>query len=523
MISYVFYALSAGIFLFTSWLFTTFLLCFYTPRRLRIRSAILKIPGLPLVPLLGNLLQLPKVQGELIRFLPKLGLNFSGMFYLMFGPEASVFVTKGTHAATVLKSSKHSEKSHHYKKIHIWLKTGLLTSNGEKWRNRRKMLTPAFHFDILDKSLVIMMKHTNVGLDLFTASAEKGDFVDIWEAMSMLALDIVCHAAMGVELGSQMQNPASLQYVQNRAAVTEILVERFRRPLLWNDFCYFNLIPSGRKCASIVRKLHQFTTDVITRRWSELQQEIAEGGNLGSLEGRKNRKRYSFLDLLLMAKQEHGLSFEDIREEVDTFMFEGHDTTAAAMSFVLQTLATRPDVMTKLQEEVDDKFANVALHEDNYQEVKKALNSMPYLDAVLKEGLRMYPSVPSIGRTLTEDVEINGYKLLSGTDLTLHIYSIHHDPDIYNEPYKFNPDRWVNNEVPIEEYPFCYIPFSAGPRNCIGQKFAQMEEKLIIASIVRHFDLESDTKPEDFSFFGQMILRPLKKFHIKFQKREVTN
>ena len=90
---------------------------------------------------------------------------------------------------------------------------------------------------------------------------------------------------------------------------------------------------------------------------------------------------------------------------------------------------------------------------------------MSYLDAVLKEGLRMYPSVPSIGRTLTEDVEINGYKLLSGTDLTLHIYSIHHDPDIYNEPYKFNPDRWVNNEVPFEEYPFCYIPFSGECRS----------------------------------------------------------
>merc|ERR1712004_716443 len=85
---------------------------------------------------------------------------------------------------------------------------------------------------------------------------------------------------------------------------------------------------------------------------------------------------------------------------------------------------------------------------------------MPYLDAVLKEGLRMFPSVPSIGRTLTEDTEINGHKLYKGTDITIHIYSIHHDPEFYQEPLKFNPDRWINNEVPVHDNPYIYIPFS---------------------------------------------------------------
>ena len=72
----------------------------------------------------------------------------------------------------------------------------------------------------------------------------------------------------------------------------------------------------------------------------------------------------------------------------------------------------------------------------------------------------MYPSVPNYGRSLTEDDEINGYKLLKGTYVMLQAYGIHHDPDVYREPYKFDPERWIRKEVPVEENPFCYIPFS---------------------------------------------------------------
>ena len=85
---------------------------------------------------------------------------------------------------------------------------------------------------------------------------------------------------------------------------------------------------------------------------------------------------------------------------------------------------------------------------------------MPYLDAVLKEGLRLYPSVPAISRELSEDITLNNYHLAQGTSVMLHIYSIHRDPDVYDEPDRFNPDRWINKEVPVDENPYCYIPFS---------------------------------------------------------------
>ena len=85
---------------------------------------------------------------------------------------------------------------------------------------------------------------------------------------------------------------------------------------------------------------------------------------------------------------------------------------------------------------------------------------MTYLDAVLKESLRMFPPVASFGRELTEDLEIDGCHLLKGTQVFVQIYATHHDPDIYSEPFKFNPDRWINKEVPVDEQPYCFIPFS---------------------------------------------------------------
>ena len=92
--------------------------------------------------------------------------------------------------------------------------------------------------------------------------------------------------------------------------------------------------------------------------------------------------------------------------------------------------------------------------------IQKILMDMPYLDAVLKEGLRLYPSVPAISRELSEDITLNNYHLAQGTSVMLHIYSIHRDPDVYDEPDRFNPDRWINKEVPVDENPYCYIPFS---------------------------------------------------------------
>ena len=119
---------------------------------------------------------------------------------------------------------------------------------------------------------------------------------------------------MGVELEAQLRNPDSLEYVENRDKVAMHIVNRFRLMWLFGNFVYYNFTSAGREERRMIKKMHGFTEKVILQRWKDLQENFEEF---------QNRKKNSFLDLLLLGKKENNLSFDDIRDEVDTFMFEG--------------------------------------------------------------------------------------------------------------------------------------------------------------------------------------------------------
>ncbi|GFW21917.1 cytochrome P450 4c3 [Trichonephila clavipes] len=177
------------------------------------------------------------------------------------------------------------------------------------------------------------------------------------------------------------------------------------------------------------------------------------------------KKRQALMDLLL---DQHingqQLTEEDITEEIDTFMFEGHDTTATAMNFSLYCIGLYPEVQRKIHEELDSIFG-----EDTERPVTRDdVRDMKYLECVIKESLRLYPSVPLIGRMLNEDFNHNGMVIPKGTALNFFIVSIHRNPEIFPNPEVFDPDRFSPENV-VKRHPFAYLPFSAGPRNCIGR------------------------------------------------------
>jgi cytochrome P450 family 4 subfamily V len=144
----------------------------------------------------------------------------------------------------------------------------------------------------------------------------------------------------------------------------------------------------GKEHKRSLKILHDFTRKVILKRNEEFE-EI----------NFKTQKRIAFLDMLLKAKHEDStISFDDIQEEVDTFMFEGHDTTATALSWACQMIGSNPDVQKRLQDEIDSVFGDSDRHVTN-----EDLKRLDYLEQVIKETLRLFPPVPFFGRTLTED------------------------------------------------------------------------------------------------------------------------
>ena len=192
----------------------------------------------------------------------------------------------------------------------------------------------------------------------------------------------------------------------HRVQTPDLIFLRQRSPWLFNDFL-FRLSPYYAEWKRSLEILHGFTRSVIRERKAEFSSSLnakEETDDPDVFVG-KRKRRLAFLDLLLEAAGPNGeiLSDEDIREEVDTFMFEGHDTTAANMAFTCYNLALHPEIQKRAQAEVDDIFADDPERDPTTED----LNRMKYLECCIKESLRLYPSVPMMSRTLGADVELD--------------------------------------------------------------------------------------------------------------------
>lgn len=209
----------------------------------------------------------------------------------------------------------------------------------------------------------------------------------------------------------------------------------------------------------VVRSLHSFTNRVIKERKAIFNKSTITN-NESSI-----KKRLAMLDLLLSVKKENGgINDEGIREEVDTFMFEGHDTTSMGLCFLLMLLANHSAIQERVFMEVMDIFGD-----ENREPSYNDLQNLHYLEACIKESLRLYPSVPLISRIATVDIQLpSGYFLPKGATVLINIYDLHHNPDIFPDPGTYNPDRFLPENC-VNRHPFAYLPFSGGPRNCIGK------------------------------------------------------
>eukprot|EP00095_Tigriopus_kingsejongensis_P006181 maker-scaffold191_size271209-snap-gene-1.29 protein:Tk06181 transcript:maker-scaffold191_size271209-snap-gene-1.29-mRNA-1 annotation:"hypothetical protein DAPPUDRAFT_192258" len=340
--------------------------------------------------------------------------------------------------------------------------------------------------------------------------------VDIFPQITFCALDIICESAMGRNINAQ--GNSNSPYVQSLFKASDIIFHRQTAPWMWNDIL-FHLHPFGWQFRSALKVLHDFTDKVITDRKAlfKAEKQKAQSSAPKDLEddlmGKK--KRLAFLDLLIEVSDEGKiLTDRDIREEVDTFMFEGHDTTAANMSFTLYLLAIHPEIQKKVQQELDDLFIDDPDRPASMDDLAK----MKYLEACIKESLRLYPSVPLMSRTIHEDTTIEGQLVPAETNIILYTYLLHRDPEQFPNPEEFDPERFSSTKS-HQRHAYAYVPFSAGPRNCIGQKFAMMEEKVVVSSLLRKFNLSSNVIPSKMELLPELILRPKDGIQMTVTKR----
>uniref|UniRef100_A0A8C0SRB5 Cytochrome P450 4A38 n=1 Tax=Canis lupus familiaris TaxID=9615 RepID=A0A8C0SRB5_CANLF len=356
---------------------------------------------------------------------------------------------------------------------------GLLLLHGETWFQHRRMLTPAFHYDILKPYVRLMADSVQVMLDKWEELLTQNSHLEIFEHVSLMTLDTIMKCAFSYQ-GNHQADRNSQAYIQAIRDMNNLVFARVRNVFYQKDI-FYGLTSEGRRNHKARQIAHQHTDRVIKLRKAQLQDE-------GELEKVRNKRHLDFLDILLFAKMENGkgLSDKDLRAEVDTFMFEGHDTTASGISWILYALATHPEHQQRCREEIQSLLG------DGASITWEHLDQMPYTTMCIKEALRLYPPVPGVGRELSKPITFpDGRSLPKGmafTTLTLlalnHTYPGPGVPLQVFDPSRFAPDA--------SRHSHAFLPFSGGSRNCIGKHFAMNELKVAVALTLLRFELAPD-------------------------------
>ncbi|CAG2211063.1 CYP4B1 [Mytilus edulis] len=390
-------------------------------------------------------------------------------WFMFFFPEFNVVHPDS--AKILMKSSEPKSIGFGgaYGMMKSWLGDGLLISSGKKWERNRRLITPAFHFGILKPYVNIYNSSTDKFLNNLKEFAATNKPVDVFPLVSLETLDTILRCAFSYE-GKIQTEGLKHPYVAAVSRLAHLLAERWLQPWLYWDTLYY-ITPKGREYRKLCQYVHDFSEGVIRER----QQTFLT-------DGPPSNRHLDFLDILLTAKDDKGvgLSFDDIRAEVDTFLFEGHDTTASAISWAIYHLG-------KYQKEQDIVYSELSeLLNNNKQVSWENLQTMPKLTAFIKESMRMIAPVPGVNRQLTSPMTIDNVTIPAGLVVDMGIYMLHHHPDVWPEHDVFKPERFLLEDI-AERHPYSFLPFAAGSRNCIGQHFAMDEIKVVLARLIQRY------------------------------------
>lgn len=357
-----------------------------------------------------------------------------------------------------------------YGKGVIWDKTrplvgdGLLTSEGEEWRRRRRVAQPSFSRSSLAGLVDVLAAAVSGVLADWEPPATAGNEIAVFSEMKRLTLSMVLRALFGVDLADEPDEVA--------AAVTttiEVTNRRIQAPTPYLPWLYRLPTRTNRRFDHEMRILDRVVDGLVTQR----------------LRSDRDQGTPDLLDVMLAAADAEGTAFarQQLRDDMMTLVLAGHETTATALAWVFHLLARHPDVEDRLAAEIETVLSGRTPSAAD-------LGALTYTEAVLNESMRLYPPVWALPRVALEDDEVSGHRIPRGDTVLLVPYVTHRHPDFWSDPERFDPDRFLpENAGSISRWAF--VPFGAGQRQCIGNHFAVMEAKIVLAMVMQRFRLRS--------------------------------
>ncbi|KAK9909472.1 hypothetical protein WJX75_002811 [Coccomyxa subellipsoidea] len=404
-------------------------------------------------------------------------------------------------------------------------RNGLFSTNDKEYhRSMKHAWLPVFN----SASLEISSKEMNIGAErlaaVLTKFAKQGKEVNIWRQFGYMTMDVVGTTAFGVELRTQegekgLNSEEAERLVwaaQTIFATSSVKASIYTQPGALMPFLdplmrvlarYFP--DAGLRTAMKARHILRSTVADLVRETREREAagvvtaaKATEPGAAPTVGEARKRARGvqpgSFLNLMINSKHEasgRAVTNDEATAQAFTFLLAGYETTASALAFTIYTLAKHPEKTEKLIQEIDSVGRNASIG-------PAELARMPYLDACLKESMRLYPPGHITPRQpINEDFTVKGYSIPKGTWIHMPIFTLQRSEEYYSKPLEFIPERWVEG-TPEEtalnkKVPGSWMAFGEGTRSCVGQRFALQEAKITLARLFQRFTFRLSPGQED--------------------------
>ncbi|XP_047368008.1 cytochrome P450 4C1-like [Vespa velutina] len=358
------------------------------------------------------------------------------------------------------------------------------------------------HMDVfVNHSIALMEK-----LETFV-----GEELDIFDYVFRCTLDIIYDVMLDTQLNS-LTNP-DCKLAESIRGMMDISTERILKLWLHPNIIFYNTA-SGKKFQACVAYLDNITNKIIKEKMESMLRSKINRELTAEKLGQKQKTLFDFL--FELSNEGEVYTEKDIRDEMNTIIIAGSETSATTISFVLLMLATFPEIQDKVYEEVNHIYCS-----DDPKCVPMTYNdikSMKFLERVIKETLRLFPAGPVIARKVKQDIKVTkNWTIPKGCSAVFLIYKLHRSAKYWPRPLVFDPDRFL----PERNCSTYYFPFSYGRRNCIGQRFAMLEMATVIATLIKRFRITINNPIEVAKIDVELsiTLKPTEPIRLKFDER----
>ncbi|KAF2678674.1 cytochrome P450 [Lentithecium fluviatile CBS 122367] len=386
--------------------------------------------------------------------------------------------------------------------LRIFLGDGLLLTEGDDHKHQRKHIMPAFHFRHIKELYPVFWSKSIELCDSIKAELhDKPDSaIDIGHLSTQVTMDIIGMAGLGRDIGSLRNSDDEL--IKNYEEILQPTYERFA-------YFVLHLLLPRRVIRALPWKLNEsveITTSNLKRICTDF---VAEKKSRMKMESQESK------DILSIMLRSNNFSDDNLVDQLLTFLAAGHETTSSALTWATHLLATHPEIQTRLRAEIHENIPDPAALSDPSFDIPSLLESLPYLNAVCKEVLRLYPTLPVSARFAIRDTTITGQFVPKGTLLLIVPWATNRDPKLWGPDSEvFRPERWLDTSTGRAamggaESNYAFLTFFHGPRSCIGQVFARAELRALVAAVAGQFEMRMADPTEKIRVGGTITSKPI--------------